>query len=79
MMARKSPGHSHTFTIADDEAVRVLIAKLGTPRGSRSVDQKKLLQALDQAAQHYKDADRKLRQAFFHGLVTGYGVGLKLR
>lgn len=78
-MARKSPGHSHTFTIADDEAVRVLIAKLGTPRGSRSVDQKKLLQALDQAAQHYKDADRKLRQAFFHGLVTGYGVGLKLR
>lgn len=78
-MARKSPGHSHTFTIADDEAVRVLIAKLGTPRGSRSVDQKKLLQALDQAAQHYKDADRKLTQAFFHGLVTGYGVGLKLR
>lgn len=78
-MARKSPGHSHTFTIADNEAVQVLVDKLGAPRGSRSVDQKKLLQALDQAAQHYKNADKKLRQAFFHGLVTGYGVGLKLR
>ena len=76
-MARKSPGHSHTFTIADNEAVRVLMEKLGDPRGSRSVDQEKLLQALDQAAQHYKKADKKLRQAFFHGLVTGYGVGLK--
>ncbi len=78
-MARKSPGHSHTFTIADNEAVRVLVEKLGAPRGSRSVDQKKLMQALDQAAQHYKNADERLRQAFFHGLVTGYGVGLKLR
>lgn len=78
-MARKSPGHSHKFTIADDEAVRVLVEKLGAPRGSRSVDQEKLVRALDQAAQHYKTADEKVRQAFFHGLLTGYGVGLKRR
>lgn len=78
-MARKSQGHSHRFTIADKEAVRVLVEKLGAPRGSRSVDQEKLLQAVDQAAQQYKEADEKLRQAFFHGLVTGYGVGLKRR
>jgi hypothetical protein len=76
-MSRKSPGHSHTFTIADQEAVRILVEKLGAPRGSRSIDLKKLLQALDQAAQHYKKADKKLRQAFFHGLLTGYGVALK--
>lgn len=76
-MARKSPGHSHTYSIADQDAVRMLVKKLGAPRGSRSVDQEKLLQALDHAAQRYKEADKKVRQAFFHGLVTGYGVGLK--
>ena len=76
-MARKSPGHSHTYAIADKEAVRELVKKLGAPRGSRSVDQEKLLHAIDQAAQKYKEADKKVRQAFFHGLVTGYGVGLK--
>jgi hypothetical protein len=76
-MARKSPGHSHTYTIADQEAVRELVKKLGAPRGSRSVDQEKLMQALDQATQRYKESDKKVRQAFFHGLVTGYGVGLK--
>ena len=78
-MARKSPGHSHTYTIADKDAVRTLIKKLGAPRGSRSVDEAKLLEALDQAAQRYKEADQRVRQAFFHGLVTGYGVGLKLQ
>ncbi len=78
-MVRKSPGHSHKFTIADEEAVRVLVAKLGTPRGSRSVDEGKLLQALHRAAQHYKHSQKRMRQAFFHGLLTGYGVGLKRR
>lgn len=78
-MARKSPGHSHRFTIADEEAVRMLLEKLSAPRGSSSVDQDKLLQALDHAAQHYKDSEKKVRQAFFHGLLTGYGVGLKRR
>jgi hypothetical protein len=78
-MARKSPGHSHKFTIADEEAVRVLVEKLDAPRGSRSVDEGKLLQALDRAAQYYKHSQHRVRQAFFHGLLTGYGVGLKRR
>lgn len=26
-----------------------------------------------------KDSHRKVRQAFFHGLLTGYAVALKLR
>jgi hypothetical protein len=37
-------GHSHKFTIADDN----------------------------------KDSNQKVRQAFFHGLLTGYAVALKL-
>lgn len=78
-MAGKSRQHPHQFTIADREAVRVLIEKLGTPRGSQQVDEAKLLQALDRAAQHYKNSQKKVRQAFFHGLLTGYGVGLKRR
>jgi hypothetical protein len=78
-MAKKSRGHARKFTIADEEAVRVLVQKLGAPRGSRSVDEGKLLQALDRASQQYKRSQRKVRQAFFHGLLTGYGVGLKRR
>jgi hypothetical protein len=70
--------HSHRFTIADDEAVRVLLSKLvgsGVKQGRRE----KLLRALDDAARHYKDSNQKVRQAFFHGLLTGYAVALTLR
>jgi hypothetical protein len=70
--------HSHRFTIADDDAVRVLLAKLvkgGAKQGRRD----KLLRALDDAARHYKDSNQKVRQAFFHGLPTGYAVALTLR
>lgn len=76
-MATRSRRPSGKFVIADQDAVRTLIAKLAAPRGSRAVDEKKLLQALDQAAQRYKHSSQKIRQAFFHGLLTGYGVGLK--
>ena len=78
-MTRKSGGHSHKFTIADEEAVRVLLAKLDAPQGSRSVDEDRLLQAVHRAAQHYKYSPKRVGQAFFHGLLTGYGVGLKRR
>jgi hypothetical protein len=76
-MAAKSRNPSGKFVIADREAVRILVAKLAAPRGSRAVDEKKLLRALDRAAQQYRHSDQKVRQAFFHGLLTGYGVGLK--
>jgi hypothetical protein len=68
--------HSHKFTIADD-AVRTLVDKLlsGGRRGAR---RDKLLRALDDATRHYKDSNQKVRQAFFHGLLTGYAVALKL-
>lgn len=70
--------HSHTYTIADDEAVLALLEKLVGTRKSDQARREKLLRALDDAARHYKDSDQKVRRAFFHGLLTGYAVALKL-
>jgi len=58
--------HTHQYTIADDEAVKVLLDKL-LSGGSHQQRREKLLKALDEAS-----------QAFFHGLLTGYAVALKL-
>ncbi len=69
--------HSHKYTIADDEAVRLLVQKL-TTKGTQQQRRERLLQALDQAARRYKGSREKERQAFFHGLLTGYAVALKL-
>ncbi len=69
--------HDHKYAIADDEAVRVLLDKM-LGGGSRQVRREKLLKALDEASRHYKDSSQKVRQAFFHGLLTGYAVALKL-
>jgi len=69
--------HTHKFSIADDDAVQVLLNKLGAPNGSRSVDGEKLYKALASAAQRYTDSSQEISQAFFHGLLTGYAVGLK--
>jgi hypothetical protein len=76
-MPRKALNHTHKFTIADEDAVRALIVKLGTPRGSRAVDEEKLWKALDSAARRYSQSHQEVSQAFFHGLLTGYAVGLK--
>ena len=62
--------HSHRFTIADDDAVRVLLAKL-VKGGGKQARRDNLLRALDDAARHYKDSNQRVRQAFFHGLLTG--------
>ena len=69
--------HGHKFTIADEDAVRVLIEKLGAPNGSRDVDEKKLYEALDSASRRYTQSSQEVGRAFFHGLLTGYAVGLK--
>jgi hypothetical protein len=69
--------HTHTFTIADDDAVRALIDKLAG-RGTTGVRREKLLRALDDATRHYQDSNQQARPAFFHGLLTGYAVALKL-
>jgi hypothetical protein len=69
--------HDHKYAIADDQAVRVLLDKM-LGGGSRQLRREKLLKALDEASRHYKDSSQKERQAFFHGLLTGYAVALKL-
>jgi hypothetical protein len=69
--------HSHKYNIADDDAVRALVDKL-TGGGTRQLRREKLLRALDDATRRYKDSNQKVRQAFFHGLLTGYAVALKL-
>ena len=78
--SEKSPNnpHSHRYTIADDEAVETLISKLETS-GVGQVSREKLRQALETAMSEYRDATEKERKAFFHGMLTGYGVALKLR
>jgi len=70
--------HSHKFTIADDEAVLALVKKLVGGQGPSQARREKLLRALDDASRHYKDSNQKVRRAFFHGLLTGYAVALKL-
>jgi len=72
------PRHSHKFTIADDEAVLALVEKLVGGHPSNQARRDKLLRALDDATRHYKDSNQKIRRAFFHGLLTGYAVALKL-
>jgi hypothetical protein len=69
--------HGHKFSIADDEAVQVLLDKM-LSGGRRQKRREKLLKALDEASRHYDDTTQKERQAFFHGLLTGYAVALKL-
>lgn len=69
--------HDHKYSIADDEAVKVLLDKM-LAAGTRQRRREKLLKALDEASKHYEDSSQKERQAFFHGLLTGYAVALKL-
>lgn len=56
----------------------MLLEKLTRPHVRRDM-QERLLRALDDAARHYADSSKKVRQAFFHGLLTGYAVALKLK
>jgi hypothetical protein len=69
--------HTHQYTIADDEAVKVLLDKL-LSGGSHQQRREKLLKALDEASQRYTSSTQQVRKAFFHGLLTGYAVALKL-
>lgn len=69
--------HDHKYIIADDKAVQVLLDKM-LGGGTRQKRREKLLKALDEASRHYEKSTQKERQAFFHGLLTGYAVALKL-
>ena len=79
LMAHRTAPHSHKFSIADDDAVQVLLDKPGAPNGSREVDEEKLHKALASASRRYAESGEEASRAFFHGLLTGYAVGLKHR
>ncbi len=75
----KPSEHSHKYVIADNDAVETLITKLQASHGSRGqVDDEKLRQALHTAVSEYKEAGEKERKAFFHGIITGYAVAMKV-
>jgi hypothetical protein len=76
-MAQILTKHTHKFSIADDDAVRVLLEKLRAPNGTHDVDEEKIYQALDSASRRYSHSSQEIGRAFFHGLLTGYAVGLK--
>jgi len=69
--------HSHKLGIADREAVQILLDKL-LVGGTHQERREKLMRALDEASKGYQDSTERERQAFFHGLLTGYAVALKL-
>ena len=69
--------HTHQYTIADDDAVKVLLDKL-VSSGPHQQRRERLLKALEEASRRYNSTTLKERKAFFHGLLTGYAVALKL-
>jgi hypothetical protein len=71
------PGHTHQYTIGDDEAVKVLLDKL-VSSGLHQQRRERLVKAFEEASRRYYDTTVKERKAFFHGLLTGYAVALKL-
>jgi len=70
--------HTHKLGIADEEAVQILLDKLLTGAARQRQRREKLLKALEEAARHYNDSTKKERQAFFHGMLTGYAVALRI-
>jgi len=55
------PGHTHQYTIADDEAVKVLLDKL-LSTGSHQQRREKLLKALEEASHRYYGTTVKERR-----------------
>jgi len=69
--------HRHTYGIADHDAVGEYIRKLSA-WDSRQQRREKLLKALGEAIEQFGRSSDEKREAFFHGLLTGYAVALKL-
>jgi hypothetical protein len=75
----KSPNspHSHKYTIADDDAVETLMHKLENV-GVDQAQRKRIQQAIESATEEYRESSETERKAFFHGMLTGIAVGLKV-
>ena len=62
--------HTHQYTIADDEAVKVLLDKL-VASGSHQQRRERLLKALDEAAQRYSSSAQHERKGFHCEVCLG--------
>jgi hypothetical protein len=69
--------HPHPFVIADPDAVQTLSEKVEA-WGQHQQRRERLLKAFREAACAYGSTRDAERRAFFHGLLTGYAVALKL-
>lgn len=59
--------HAHKFSIADDDAVQVLLKKLGAPNGSHNVDGGKSTRRLHQRRGNMSSQVRKSAKHFSAG------------
>jgi hypothetical protein len=71
------PRHLRQFTMVGDDAIEVLVSKI-PGNASRERQRERLQAALKRAMEQYRDAGERERKAFFHGMLTGYAVALKL-
>lgn len=58
-MAQINAKHTHKCSIADDDAVQVLLRKLGAPNGSRNVDGERFYKALACVARRYAQSKQE--------------------
>ena len=66
------------LTVAQPEAVETLVAKLRV-RAKDNPAWRRMVLATDRAHRQYGEVSAPNLRGFYHGLLTGYGVGLKLR
>jgi hypothetical protein len=69
--------HRHKYNIADPDAVSEYVRKLSA-WDAHQQRREKLLNALAEAVEQFNQSKEERRKAFFHGLLTGYAVALKL-
>lgn len=72
----KNP-HRHKYGIADPDALGEYVKKLSRWE-SHQKRRERLLKALAAAIEQSSRSTDQSRKAFFHGLLTGYAVALKL-
>ena len=74
--------HSHKFEIADPEAILCLIEKIEKHAQAGDGRHERLRKAMAWAEKQAKSLEGghdEKQMAFYHGLLTGYGVALNLQ
>jgi hypothetical protein len=64
------------LTVAQPEAVEVLVAKLRARAGGNPAWYR-VMRAADRAQERYREASTPDFRGFYHGLLTGYAVAVK--